>query len=153
MCSPQCVDSKPRSAGSVAFSTDSHQRWRVAQARAATNLSFIYFLEGDNGNARKYAEVAHKYDRYNAKALVNLGNVLYAEGKLEKACVGKRTAAHAFCWRRAYFHAFRALKEPLRSQHGDVPGGRGEGAASAWVAAHLPSVANWSNGHGLMAAC
>ena len=54
-------------------------------ARAATNLSFIYFLEGDNNSAKKYAEMAHKYDRYNAKALVNLGNVQYANGEFEKA--------------------------------------------------------------------
>ena len=53
--------------------------------RAATNLSFIYFLEGDNPAAKKYAEMAHKYDRYNAKALVNLGNVQYANGEFEKA--------------------------------------------------------------------
>jgi intraflagellar transport protein 88 len=62
-------------------------------ARAATNLSFIYFLEGDNPAAKKYAEMAHKYDRYNAKALVNLGNVQYANGEFEAAAETFQEAA------------------------------------------------------------
>jgi hypothetical protein len=32
--------------------------------QAATNLSFLYFLEGDQKNAEKYAEMAVKADRY-----------------------------------------------------------------------------------------
>ncbi len=48
--------------------------------QAATNLSFLYFLEGDNKNAERYAEMAVKADRYNAKALVNKANYIYARG-------------------------------------------------------------------------
>ena len=43
------------------------------KAKAATNLSFLYFLEGDIVQADKYANLAVKHDRYNAKALVNKG--------------------------------------------------------------------------------
>ena len=46
-------------------------------ARAATNISFLYFLERDYINAGKYADYAIEYDRYNAKALVNRGNCLF----------------------------------------------------------------------------
>jgi len=45
-------------------------------ARAANNLSFLYFLEGDVEQADKYANVAVRTDRYNARALVNKGNCL-----------------------------------------------------------------------------
>jgi intraflagellar transport protein 88 len=48
--------------------------------QAATNLSFLYFLEGDYKNAEKYAELAVKSDRYNAKALVNKANFLFVKG-------------------------------------------------------------------------
>eukprot|EP00939_MAST-03C_sp_MAST-3C-sp1_P001545 g1545.t1 len=54
-------------------------------ARAANNLSFLYFLEGDIEQADTYADVAVKTDRYNARALVNKGNCLYASGNLERA--------------------------------------------------------------------
>jgi intraflagellar transport protein 88 len=43
-------------------------------ACAATNLSFLYFLEAEHVNAEKYADIAVKADRYNARALVNKGN-------------------------------------------------------------------------------
>ncbi|KAJ1621574.1 hypothetical protein T492DRAFT_886749, partial [Pavlovales sp. CCMP2436] len=36
-------------------------------ARAATNLSFIYFHEGDYNSAIKYADLAMRHNRYNAK--------------------------------------------------------------------------------------
>ncbi|XP_071135194.1 intraflagellar transport protein 88 homolog [Mytilus galloprovincialis] len=52
---------------------------------AATNLSFLYFLENDMAQADKYAEVAMQADRYNPSALVNKGNVLYTKGDFEKA--------------------------------------------------------------------
>ncbi|KAJ8314795.1 hypothetical protein KUTeg_006945 [Tegillarca granosa] len=52
---------------------------------AATNLSFLYFLENDMAQADKYAEVAMSADRYNPSALVNKGNVLYSKGDYEKA--------------------------------------------------------------------
>jgi intraflagellar transport protein 88 len=55
------------------------------KAKAATNLSFLYFLEQKNQLADKYANLAVRYDRYNAKALVNKGNCLYASGEYEKA--------------------------------------------------------------------
>lgn len=53
------------------------------KARAATNLSFLYFLEGDLNDAEQYAELAVTSDRYNARALVNRGNCLYARGEYE----------------------------------------------------------------------
>lgn len=55
------------------------------KARAATNLSFLYFLEGDVAQASRYANLAVKHDRYNAKALVNLGNCLMERGEFERA--------------------------------------------------------------------
>jgi len=55
------------------------------KAKAATNLSFLYFLEGDLAQADKYANLAVRHDRYNAKALVNKGNCLNVNGEKEKA--------------------------------------------------------------------
>jgi intraflagellar transport protein 88 len=55
------------------------------RAIAGTNLSFIYFLEGDYQQAEKNADVAIKSDRYNAKALVNKGNCLLVGGELARA--------------------------------------------------------------------
>lgn len=55
------------------------------KAKAATNLSFLYFLEGDIAQADKYANLAVRHDRYNAKALVNKGNCLNEKGDLERA--------------------------------------------------------------------
>lgn len=54
-------------------------------ARAATNLSFIYLHEGDINAAARYADVAMHHNRYNAKALVNKGNTLFARGELDEA--------------------------------------------------------------------
>ena len=54
-------------------------------AHAATNLSFIYFHEADYGNAVKYADIAMKHNRYNAKALVNKGNCMFMRNDLEHA--------------------------------------------------------------------
>ena len=48
-------------------------------ACAATNLSFLYFLEAEHVNAEKYADIAVKADRYNARALVNKGNCRLAQ--------------------------------------------------------------------------
>lgn len=53
--------------------------------RAATNLSFIYFHEADYNNAVKYADLAMRHNRYNAKALVNKGNCLFMRDELEHA--------------------------------------------------------------------
>eukprot|EP01029_Cantina_marsupialis_P022998 TRINITY_DN566_c0_g1_i1.p1 TRINITY_DN566_c0_g1~~TRINITY_DN566_c0_g1_i1.p1 ORF type:complete len:815 (-),score=313.08 TRINITY_DN566_c0_g1_i1:164-2608(-) len=52
---------------------------------AATNLSFLYFLEGDVSQAHKYADMAYQRERYNAKVLVNKGNCLFHKGELEHA--------------------------------------------------------------------
>ncbi|KAG5460019.1 MAG: hypothetical protein BJ554DRAFT_7984, partial [Olpidium bornovanus] len=52
---------------------------------AATNLSFLYFLEGENKQAEKYADIAIQVDRYNAKALTNRGNLHYVKNNLHKA--------------------------------------------------------------------
>lgn len=53
--------------------------------QAATNLSFLFFLEGDYKNAAKYAELAVKTVRYDARAHVNKANYLVQRGELEKA--------------------------------------------------------------------
>ncbi|KAG6542585.1 hypothetical protein Mapa_016056 [Marchantia paleacea] len=55
------------------------------KARAATNLSFLYFLEGDHINAEKHAELAVKTNSYNPCALVNHGNCLYSRDDVEGA--------------------------------------------------------------------
>eukprot|EP00746_Dinoflagellata_sp_MGD_P165498 gnl/MRDRNA2_/MRDRNA2_94806_c0_seq1.p1 gnl/MRDRNA2_/MRDRNA2_94806_c0~~gnl/MRDRNA2_/MRDRNA2_94806_c0_seq1.p1 ORF type:complete len:835 (+),score=212.77 gnl/MRDRNA2_/MRDRNA2_94806_c0_seq1:95-2599(+) len=54
-------------------------------ACASTNLSFLYFLEGDHQSAEKYANIAVKADRYNARALVNKGNCLFMNEEFEHA--------------------------------------------------------------------
>lgn len=54
-------------------------------AVAATNLSFLYFLEADLANAEKYADVAVKADRYNSRALVNKGNCMFMNDEAERA--------------------------------------------------------------------
>jgi intraflagellar transport protein 88 len=54
-------------------------------ACAATNLSFLYFLEADHANAEKYADIAVKADRYNARALVNKANCLFMNDDFEHA--------------------------------------------------------------------
>lgn len=65
------------------FEKKDHSKNYIDQA--STNLSFLYFLERDLKNAEKYAELAVKSDRYNAKALVNKANYLYMKGELENA--------------------------------------------------------------------
>eukprot|EP00438_Fugacium_kawagutii_P002816 Skav214102 [mRNA] locus=scaffold1185:208172:218049:- [translate_table: standard] len=54
-------------------------------ACAATNLSFLYFLEAEHVNAEKYADIAVKADRYNARALVNKGNCMFMNDEFERA--------------------------------------------------------------------
>ena len=62
------------------------KRDRRLMAKAATNLSFLYFLDGpDTKSAVKYADMAVKNQRYNAKALVNRGNCCFAMNDLERA--------------------------------------------------------------------
>ncbi len=48
-------------------------------ARVSTNISFLYFIEGDISNAEKYANIALENERYNHKALVNKGNIHFAK--------------------------------------------------------------------------
>eukprot|EP01035_Chromulina_nebulosa_P017104 gene17104-22618_t len=55
------------------------------RAMAATNLSFIYFLENDFALAEKQADIAIQTDRYNAKALVNKGNCLFMANDYARA--------------------------------------------------------------------
>lgn len=55
------------------------------RTKAATNLSFLHFLEGNIDEAAKYAETAVDHDRYNARALVNKGNCSYAMGEYAAA--------------------------------------------------------------------
>eukprot|EP00750_Incisomonas_marina_P016648 INCI19252.1.p1 GENE.INCI19252.1~~INCI19252.1.p1 ORF type:complete len:825 (+),score=207.15 INCI19252.1:175-2649(+) len=58
---------------------------RHLKAKAATNLSFVYYLEGDVAQADEYANMAVRYHRYNAKALVNKGNCYFVQGQYERA--------------------------------------------------------------------
>ncbi|XP_075571549.1 intraflagellar transport protein 88 homolog isoform X3 [Pelecanus crispus] len=57
---------------------------RVKSA-AATNLSFLYYLENELGQATNYADLAVNSDRYNPAALTNKGNTVFANGDYEKA--------------------------------------------------------------------
>ncbi|XP_042314236.1 intraflagellar transport protein 88 homolog isoform X2 [Sceloporus undulatus] len=57
---------------------------RVKSA-AATNLSFLYFLENEFTQASNYADLAVTSDRYNPAALTNKGNTIFANGDYEKA--------------------------------------------------------------------
>ncbi|XP_042282376.1 intraflagellar transport protein 88 homolog isoform X2 [Thunnus albacares] len=57
---------------------------RVKSA-AATNLSFLYFLEKDYDHADRYADLAMNADRYNPAALVNKGNTVFVKQDYEKA--------------------------------------------------------------------
>ncbi|KAI8909651.1 hypothetical protein EDD86DRAFT_190714 [Gorgonomyces haynaldii] len=52
---------------------------------AATNLSFLYFLEGEHKLAEQYAEVAIEHDRYNSKAQTNRGNTYFVLEKYKQA--------------------------------------------------------------------
>ena len=58
---------------------------QALRAVAATNLSFIYFLEGEYEQAEREADIAMRSDRYNAKALVNKGNCLFVAGNYQGA--------------------------------------------------------------------
>nr|KAF6427664.1 intraflagellar transport 88 [Rousettus aegyptiacus] len=64
---------------------------RVKSA-AATNLSFLYYLENDFAQASSYADLAVNSDRYNPSALTNKGNTVFADGDYEKAAEFYREA-------------------------------------------------------------
>uniref|UniRef100_A0A7M4F3D1 Intraflagellar transport protein 88 homolog n=1 Tax=Crocodylus porosus TaxID=8502 RepID=A0A7M4F3D1_CROPO len=57
---------------------------RVKSA-AATNLSFLCYLENELTEASNYADLAVNSDRYNPSALTNKGNTVFASGDYEKA--------------------------------------------------------------------
>uniref|UniRef100_A0A3Q3XHF3 Uncharacterized protein n=1 Tax=Mola mola TaxID=94237 RepID=A0A3Q3XHF3_MOLML len=59
---------------------------RVKSA-AATNLSFLYFLEKDYDQADRYADLAMNADHYNPAALNNKGNTLFIKQDYERAAV------------------------------------------------------------------
>ena len=66
---------------------------------ASTNLSFLYFLEGDENQTEHYANVAIEHDRYNSKAQTNKGNVYFKRGEFEKAkdCYEDAISIDAMC--------------------------------------------------------
>ncbi|XP_075887027.1 intraflagellar transport protein 88 homolog isoform X3 [Nelusetta ayraudi] len=57
---------------------------RVKSA-AATNLSFLFYLEKDYDQADRYADLAMNADRYNPAALNNKGNTVFSRQDYEKA--------------------------------------------------------------------
>ena len=50
---------------------DFEKKEHKVKARAATNLAFLYSLEGDAASAERYANLAVGNDQYSAQALVN----------------------------------------------------------------------------------
>lgn len=58
---------------------------KTLRAKAATNLAYLYFLEGEYENGEKYIDLSLDVDQYNAKALVNKGNFMFMKGELEGA--------------------------------------------------------------------
>ena len=58
---------------------------KALRARAATNLSYLHFLEGEMENGEKWADIAIEADRYNPRALVNKGNFAFQRGEFQKA--------------------------------------------------------------------
>lgn len=58
---------------------------RALRARAATNLSYLHYLEKEMENGEKWANIAIEADRYNPRALVNKGNFLFQRGELDAA--------------------------------------------------------------------
>lgn len=55
------------------------------RARAATNLAYLYFLEGDYDNGEQYSDMSLEENQYNAKALVNKGNFSFVKKDFERA--------------------------------------------------------------------
>ncbi|OXB57385.1 hypothetical protein ASZ78_011020 [Callipepla squamata] len=69
---------------------------RVKSA-AATNLSFLYYLENELAQAANYADLAVSSDRYNPAALTNKGNTVFANGDYEKAAEYYKEALRNDC--------------------------------------------------------
>ncbi|KAG5501465.1 hypothetical protein JKF63_03294 [Porcisia hertigi] len=55
------------------------------RARAATNLAYLYFLEGDYDSGEQYSDLSLAADQYNAKALVNKGNFSFVRKDYDRA--------------------------------------------------------------------
>ena len=83
---------------------------------ASTNLSFLYFLDGDFKQAEKYAELAIQTDRYNAKAQTNLGNCHFKKGNFEKAKIHYQEAVSvdALCTEAMYNLGLYYYSYPFR---------------------------------------
>lgn len=58
---------------------------KALRARAATNLAYLYYLEGDYASGERYSDMSLEANPYNSKALVNKGNFHFARGDLEAA--------------------------------------------------------------------
>lgn len=56
-----------------------------AASTAATNLSFLYFVQNELSQAEKYADEAINADHLNSGALVNKGNCCYKQHEYERA--------------------------------------------------------------------
>lgn len=61
------------------------KRDNKSASTAATNLSFLYYLQSELSLAEKYADNGIEADRYNSGALVNKGNCCFKRGDYEKA--------------------------------------------------------------------
>eukprot|EP00953_Heterococcus_sp_UTEX-ZZ885_P004144 2737-Heterococcus_DN1.PRE.2 len=83
------------------------------RAMAATNLSFIYFLEGEFKAADAHADAAIRHDRYNAKALVNKGNCLFMAREYARAkevyleAIGVEVRVHLYSTSTVTTHTFQ----------------------------------------------
>ena len=72
---------------------------RTLKARAACNLSYLCYLEGDYANGEQYADMSIDADKYNASALVNKGNFLFKKGEFDrsKQCFLEALSVEADC--------------------------------------------------------
>ena len=71
--------------GAITLFKGFERKDNALKARAATNLSFLYFLEREYATADRYASKAMQHARYSAKALVNKGNCFFVNNELERA--------------------------------------------------------------------
>lgn len=78
---------------------DFERKETVVKARAATNLSFLYVLEGEIDESAKFSDLAIKTDAYNARAYVNKGSVLMAKEDYEgaKTCFQQAVNIEPYC--------------------------------------------------------
>ena len=85
ICKANCFINKKQIDKAIETLKAFEKKDKSMMARAATNISFLYFLEAEYPNSEKYADMALNYDRYNAKALVNKGNCLFAKNDFLRA--------------------------------------------------------------------